>query len=43
MVGGARIVREFGVDMYTLLCLKWITSKNLMYNIGNSTQYYVTI
>ena len=30
-----------GVDMYTLLCLKWITSKNLLYNIGNSTQYYV--
>ena len=41
--GGTRIVREFGVDMYTLLYLKWITSKNLLYNIGNSTQYYITI
>ena len=26
---GKRIVREFGMGTYTLLCLKWITSKNL--------------
>ena len=25
------IVREFGMDMYTLLYLKWITNKDLLY------------
>ena len=25
--GGEEIVREFGMDMYTLLYLKWITTK----------------
>ena len=24
-------VREFGMDMYTLLYLKWITNKDLLY------------
>ena len=28
---GEGILREFGVDMYTLLCLKWITNKDLLY------------
>ena len=28
---GEGIVREFGIDMYTLLYLKWITNKNLLY------------
>ena len=36
------IVREFGIDMYTLLYLKWVTSKDLLYSTGNSAQYYVT-
>ena len=36
------IVREFGIDMYTLLYLKWITNKDLLYSTGNSAQYYVT-
>ena len=35
-------VREFGMYMYTLLYLKWTTSKDLLYSTGNSTQYYVT-
>ena len=35
------VVREFGVDRYTLLYLKWITNKNLLYCTGNSAQYYV--
>ena len=39
---GGQIVREFGIDMDTLLYLKWITSKDLLYSTGNSTQYYVT-
>ena len=31
-VGGGQegIVREFGMDMYTLLYLKWITNKDLL-------------
>ena len=35
------IVREFGIDMYTLLYLKWITNKDLLYSTGNSAQGYV--
>ena len=27
---GEGIVREFGMDMYTLLYLKWIINKNLL-------------
>ena len=33
---------DFGIDMYTLLYLKWITNKDLLYSTGNSTQYYIT-
>ena len=36
-----RIVREFGMDMYTLLYLKWITNKDVLYSTGNSAQCYV--
>ena len=32
---------EFGMDMYTLLSLKWITKKDLLYSTWNSAQYYV--
>ena len=39
---GGGIVREFGTDMYTLLYLKWITNKDLLYSTGNSAQYYLT-
>ena len=35
------IVREFRIDRYTLLYLKWITNKDLPYNTGNSAQCYV--
>ena len=38
-----RIVREFGMDMYTLLYLKWITNKDLLYITGNSAQYNVAV
>ena len=27
--------------MYTLLCVKWITNKDLLYSKGNSAQCYV--
>ena len=32
------IGREFGINMYTLLYLKWRTSKDLLYSTGNSAQ-----
>ena len=35
------MVREFGINMYILLYLKWITNKDLLYSTGNSVQYYV--
>ena len=35
------IISEPGMDMYTLLYLKWITSKVLLYSTGNSAQYYI--
>ena len=38
---GEGIVREFRVDMYTLLYSKWITNKDLQYSTGNSAQCYV--
>ena len=38
---GEGIAREFGMDMYTLLHLKWITSKDLLCSTGNSAQCYV--
>ena len=33
--------RQFGMDVYTLLYLKWITNKDLLYSTGNSAQCYV--
>ena len=41
MVQGG-IVREFGMDMYTLLYLKWIANKALLHSTGNPAQCYVT-
>ena len=38
---GEGIFREFGMDMDTLLHLKWITNKDLLYSTGNSAQCYV--
>ena len=35
-----RIVTEFGMDMYTLLCLKWITNNDLL--IAHGTGFNVT-
>ena len=29
---GKKIVREFGMDMYTLPYLKWITNRDLVYS-----------
>jgi len=38
---GEGIVREFGMDMYTRLYLKWITNKDLLYSTGNPAQCYM--
>ena len=32
---------EFGMVMYTLLYLKWITNKDLVHSTGNSAQCYI--
>ena len=39
--GGGGRVREFGTDMHTLLYLKWLTNKDLLWSAGNSAQCYV--
>ena len=36
---GGRVDLGFGLDMYTLLYLKY--SKDLLYRIGNSAQYFI--
>ena len=33
------IVRELGMDIYTLLYLEWITSKDLWYSTWNTPHY----
>ena len=38
---GKEIVRNFGKVMYTLLYLKWIINKDLMYGTWNSAQCYM--
>ena len=35
---GEGITREFEINMYTRLYLKWITNKDLLYSTGNSIQ-----
>ena len=35
------IVREFGINMYTLLYLSWITKKDLLFNTRNPDHCYV--
>ena len=39
-VGGG-INWEIGVDIYTLLYIKWVTNKDLLYSTGNYTQYFI--
>ena len=38
--GEGGIVRAFGINMYTLLCLKWLTNKVLLYSTWNLVQCY---
>ena len=30
---------EIGIDIYTLICIKWITNKNLLYKKINKIQF----
>ena len=39
-VRGEEIIREFGMDRYTLLYLKGMTNKDLLYTAGHSAQCY---
>ena len=36
-----RTNEEFGIKIYTLLYIKQITNKDLLYSTGNNTQYLV--
>ena len=38
---GEGIIRQLGMDMYTLVYLKWTTNKVVLYSTGNSAQFYV--
>ena len=38
---GKGIGRKFGMDMYTLLDLKWIINKNLLYSTEVSLYLYI--
>ena len=38
---GVKKVREFGIEIYTLLYLKWITNKDFLSSAWNSAQCYV--
>ena len=38
---GEGMVGEFGINMYTLLCLDWVTSRVLLYSTGNLAQCYM--
>ena len=40
-IGAKGIVRKFGMSMYLLLYLKWITNKDLLYSSGTTAQYHV--
>ena len=36
-------VKEFGMDRYTLLYLKLITNKDLLYSTGDSAQCHISL
>ena len=40
MLGGG-VNQEFRINIHTLLYIRQITNKNLLYSTGNSTQYSV--
>ena len=38
---GEETIREFGINMYTLLYLKWIINKDLLYSTEVSLYLYI--
>ena len=39
MGGGGGMNWEIGIDIYTLICIKWITNKNLLYKNINKIKF----
>ena len=37
--GGGVMNWEIGIDMYTLICIKWITNKTLLYKKINKIKF----
>ena len=37
--GGGVMNWEIGIDMYALMCIKWMTSKNLLYKKINKIKF----
>ena len=37
--GGGVMNWEIGIDIYTLICIKWITNKNLLYKKVNKIKF----
>ena len=37
--GGGVVNWEIEIDIYTLLCMKWITNKNLLYKKTNKIKF----
>ena len=42
-VAGVVMNWEIGIDMYTLMCIKWITNKNLLYKKINKIKKFKKI
>ena len=38
-----RINYEFGIDIYTLIYIKEVTNKDLLYSTGDNTQWFVIL
>ena len=38
MKGGSEMNWEIGIDMYTLLCITYITNENVLYSTGIATK-----
>ena len=36
--GGGGMNWEIGIDIYTLICIKWITNKSLLYKNNNNNK-----
>ena len=40
MLGGSGVISwEIGIDMYTLICIRWITNENLLYKKINNIKF----